>query len=173
MDFVRGIVHNILYLTSYFTWQNWLDKSGFVRAIFMYLSKALDCLPHHLIIAKLHAYGVDCDSLRLIRSYLSKLHERIKLNSVFSLCLQNITGVLQDSILSIFPRNIFLNNLLLTNLRSIVCNFSDNNTLYCCGETTEEVIENLQSDLKVVVWKNQTMGNFRKFPYMLLGKHKP
>ena len=34
------------------------------------LSNAFDCVPHDLIIAKLHSYGLDHDSLRLIRSYL-------------------------------------------------------------------------------------------------------
>ena len=51
-----------------FNWQNCLDKSGVVGTILMDLSKAFDCLPHDLIIAKLHAYDLDHDSLRLIRS---------------------------------------------------------------------------------------------------------
>ena len=37
--------------------------------------------------------------------------------------------------------NIFLNELLLINLRSNVCNFVDDSTLYYCGETTENVIK--------------------------------
>ena len=72
--------------------------------------------------------------------------------------------------------NIFLNDLLLINLRSNVCNFVDENTLYYCGETTENVIKNLQSDLKIVLkWfrNNQMMANRGKFQYMLLGKRKP
>ena len=47
--------------------------------------------------------------------------------------------------------------------------------LYYCGETTENVVKNLQSDLKIVLkWfrNNQMMVNFGKFQYMLLGKHK-
>ena len=50
----------------------------------MDLSKAFDCLPHDLIIAELHAYALDHDSLRLIRSYLSNRHQRTELDSVFS-----------------------------------------------------------------------------------------
>ena len=52
-----------------FNRQNGLDKPGVVGAILMDLSKAFDCLPHNVIIAKLQAYGLDHD--RLIKSYLS------------------------------------------------------------------------------------------------------
>ena len=59
----------------------------------MNLCNAFDCLTHDLIIAKLHAYGLDYDSLRLIRIYLSNRHQRIKLYSVFSSGMQTIIGV--------------------------------------------------------------------------------
>ena len=48
----------------------------------MDLLKAFVCLLYDLIIAKLHAYGLDHDSLRLIRSYLSNRHQTIKFDSV-------------------------------------------------------------------------------------------
>ena len=35
------------------------------------LSKALDCLSHGLIIAKLHSYGLSLTSLGLLSDYLS------------------------------------------------------------------------------------------------------
>ena len=34
------------------------------------LLEAFGCVPHDLIIAKLHAYGFDISSLRLIHNYL-------------------------------------------------------------------------------------------------------
>ena len=105
----------------------------------MDLSIAFDCLHHDLIIAKLHGYGLNYNSLRLIRSYLSNQHQRIKPDSVFSSWIQTIIGIPQGSILGLLLFNIFLNDLLFINLRSNFCCFADKNTLYYCGETTVNV----------------------------------
>ena len=88
---------------------------------------------------------------------------------VFRSWIKTIIGVPQSSILGPLLINIFLNDLLLINLRSIVCNFADDNTLYYCGETTENVFKNLQSDLRIVSkWFriNQMVANPGKFQYM-------
>ena len=52
-------------------WQKELNNSGFIGTILMDLSKAYDCLPHDLLIAKLGAYGLDRSSLRLLMDYLN------------------------------------------------------------------------------------------------------
>ena len=73
----------------------------------MDLSKAFDILAHDLIIAKLHAYGVDYDSLRLTRSYLSNQRQRIKVSLIFSSWLQTIIAFHQGSILGPLPFKVF------------------------------------------------------------------
>ena len=51
-------------------WKNILDD-GFGSEVLMDLLKAFDTLNHELLIAKLHTYGVNRDSLKVINDYLS------------------------------------------------------------------------------------------------------
>ena len=53
-------------------WRKSLDEGGVFGALLTDLSKAFDCLPHELLIAKLHVYVVDVPSLKLLHSYLTK-----------------------------------------------------------------------------------------------------
>ena len=58
-------------------WHSCLDNSEVVGTILMDLSKAFDCLPHELVLAKLHVYGVDIKSLKLLQDYLSNRTQRV------------------------------------------------------------------------------------------------
>ena len=49
----------------------------------MDLSKAYDCLPHNLLIAKLEAYSLDTASLSLINNYLANRKQRTKVGSSY------------------------------------------------------------------------------------------
>ena len=50
-------------------WKTSLDKNLFNGAVLMDLSKAFDCIPHDLLIAKLHAYGLSFDTATFLNSY--------------------------------------------------------------------------------------------------------
>ena len=52
-------------------WRSKLDDKSYVGAVLMDLSKAFDCLPHDLLLAKLKAYGLCDEALQLLKSYLS------------------------------------------------------------------------------------------------------
>ena len=80
-------------------WRISLDKRGYGGAILMDLSKAFDTLNHDLLIAKLHAYGFDKISLKLIKSYLTNRWQRTKVNNSYSSWSEIIHGVPQGSIL--------------------------------------------------------------------------
>ena len=63
-------------------WKKRVDNGGAFGALLTDLSKAFDCLPHELLIAKLDAYDFDKSSLKLIHSYLSNRKQRVKINEI-------------------------------------------------------------------------------------------
>ena len=64
--------------------QKQLDNSGCVYAILMDLSKAYDCIPQDLLIAKLEEYRLDKITSRFLPDYLSRKGKRTKIGPVYS-----------------------------------------------------------------------------------------
>ena len=92
-------------------WKNDVDKGKVFGALLTDLSKALDCLPHELIIAKLNAYGFDLPALKLMNSYLLHRKQRTKVNHEYSSWEEILFGVPKGSILGHILFNIFLSDL--------------------------------------------------------------
>ena len=109
--FRKSTQHCIMYMLE--NWKNMLDKGGYVCTMFRDLSKAFDTIYHHLMIAKLGAYGFSEDALQYMRSYLTNRQQRVKLNSNFSTWENIIAGVPQGSISGPFLFNIFINDVFL------------------------------------------------------------
>ena len=64
------------------------------------LRKAFDCIVHDFLIAKLEAYGVSCEALKVMYNYLTDRKHRTKVNYYFSDFTDLLLGVPQGSILS-------------------------------------------------------------------------
>ena len=63
--------------------KTWKETTGNNKAFGVLLtdpSKAFDCLSHDLLTAKLHAYGFDLASLKILQDYLTNRKQKTKVD---------------------------------------------------------------------------------------------
>ena len=66
--FCKGYSTRYCLLMMLESWKEDVDKSKAFGTLMTDLSKAFDCLSHDLLIAKLHFYGTDLSSLKLLQN---------------------------------------------------------------------------------------------------------
>ena len=156
-------------------WRQHLDSNKVVGAILMDLSKAFDCLPHDLLIAKLEAYGLNREMVKLVYSYLKDRKQAVKVKGFVGILKSIISGVPQGSILGPILFNIFINDLFYFIEGSNLHNFADDNTLSDNANCIEELIIKLEglSD-NAIDWmdNNYMIANPAKFHAILLTKSR-
>ena len=163
--------HVLMNLTD--EWRRHLDKNHVVGAVLMDLSKAFDCLPHELLIAKLAAYGVSRQSLKFFYSYLKDRKQRVNIKGQFSEYMEVLAGVPQGSILGPILFNIFINDIVYIFKRCTLSNFADDNSLSAHAVDNREVIESLEVETqKAIAWfkSNHQNANAEKFDAILIEK---
>ena len=111
-----------------------LDQGGGYATLLTDLSKAFDCLPHDLIIAKLHAYGFDKASLRLMHSSLTDRYQKVKINNSYSLWSLIKHRVPQGSILVPILFKVFLCDVFFMLDNTDIASYADDNTPYSGGK---------------------------------------
>ena len=111
-------------------WKQNLDNNLIVGAGLTDLSKAFDCIPHNLLIAKLSAYGLNSDLLCYIYSYLKDRKQCVQINIKQNEFDTIISSVPQCSIFGPILYNIFFNDFFFFIPKNSVHNFADDNTTY-------------------------------------------
>ena len=78
-------------------WKKSWDNKNFVSTVLIDLSKG--CIPHDLLVAKLHAYGWSEDAVTFVYSYLKGRNLSVKINDTESVFQILLPGIPQGSIL--------------------------------------------------------------------------
>ena len=121
----------------------WLKKS--FGALLTDSSEAFDCLPHELLIVKLHAYGCRLAALRLVHSYLSNKKQKTKINESHSSREEILFQGPQGSILGPLLFKIFICDLFIMMDDINIANYGNDNTPFVSGDTPLYVITSLEN----------------------------
>ena len=156
------------------SWQNSLDRGGIVGSILMDSSKAYDCLPQNLLLAKLQADGFSNESIRLFLSDLTNRTQGIKIGSTVSDRTNIEKGIPQGSILGPLPLHfdIFISDLSFFSAKCEICKFADDNSPYSRGINLDNIFSNFIQDMQnLCEWLvyNSVKANPDRFQFVTLG----
>ena len=156
-------------------WRLKLDNDQIVGAVLMDLSKAFDCIPHDLLIAKLSAYGFDENSLVFIYSYLKRRDQCVRINNVYGSFQRILSGVPQGSVLGPILFNFYINDLLFFIKEAEVYNYADDNSLVSSSKSMSDLLKVLEGEANVALkWlkENEMIANPGKFQAILIKKDR-
>ena len=99
-------------------------------SIFLDLSKAFDTLNFDILLRKLQHYGIDGNSLNLIKSYLTNRFQYVQFENSDSSLLEVKTGIPQGSILGPLFFSILINDLVNCSTKFQFLMYADDTTIY-------------------------------------------
>ena len=152
-----------------------MDIKKIVDTVLMDLSKAFDYVPNDLLIAKMHAYGFDKDSLILFFSYLKDRKQAVKVNNTISSFMTLVSGIPQGSILGPLLFNIFINVIVFFLKEFDLANYADDDTITTWANSIKELINTLQNESEIAIdWleSNQMIVNPDKFQVIIFNKER-
>jgi len=97
--------------------------------VYLYLAKAFDKVPHHRLILKLKAHGIDGLVGNWIKSWLTDRWQRVCMDGTYSHWTRAWSAVQEGSVLGPLLFLIFINNLD-TSISSNILKFADDTKLF-------------------------------------------
>lgn len=149
------------------------EKKESVALALCDLSRAFDCIPYDILINKLEFYGVENESINIIKSYLTGRKQYVSIRGLTSTLVNVSMGVPQGSILGPFFFSIAINDLpqnlntqsiiyaddvtlvashvnvvkletIMRNAQNLALNWFSSNKLFCNLDKTQQIILSLK-----------------------------
>ena len=155
-------------------WREALDRKEKVAVLILDLSKAFDCVPHSLLLAKLEAYGMSSKALSLIASYLSNRKQRVKISGSCSEFMDIQKGVPQGSILGPSLFNLLMNDIFYVVNDGTLSNYADDNSVLITAKCEPELYSKIvEQGCKLIDWcnYNEMEANPSKFDLLFANEH--
>ena len=130
--FRKGYSCQSLLMKCVDNWKIYLDKKKFVGLLFMDLSKAFDSLPHGLIIAKLHAYGVTTAAVNFYSLICMEGRSGQKFHHPEMTGQHYPKGYHKDPFWVRYCSKFFMNDLFIFIEKCNLYNYADDNSLDSC-----------------------------------------
>jgi hypothetical protein len=149
-----------------------LDQGKIVCGVLVDLSRAFDCVPHKLLIAKFRAYGVSVSACDVVTSYLTDRKQRVKIGTQRSEWIHAHKGSAQGSILGPFSFNVLTNDMFdLIDEDVEIYNCADDNSVLCSGKCLNEIKEKVILNVnRLISWYAYNMKiNSEKFQCIVFG----
>ena len=122
----------------------------------MNLSKAFDRIPHDVVIAKLHAYGLSFEAITFLNLYLKDRKQNVWKNNIFSVLRSILLRASQGSISGPILFNIFFNDLFLCIKKRELDNFVNDKTITATCNTLAGLLKTLKQEPESAVsWFKQ------------------
>ena len=125
-------------------WKEAADNNKAFGVLLTDYSKGFDCLSHGLLIAKLHAYCLDIDSLNILQDYLSNHKQRTKADYFYSSWEAILSGIPQGSITEPLLFHIFMCHMFLKLKATYFTGYADDNTSFVVRYNIADVIKALE-----------------------------
>lgn len=152
-------------------WKMAVDDKKVVVAVFLDLRRAFETVNKEILIKKLEMYGIDEIELQWFKSYLYQRTQRTRVNDAVSDEIDVLLGVPQGSVLGVLLFLIYVNDMEKAIELSKLVLFADDALLYIVGDTVDEGINNMNSDLnRLSEWflMNRLKLNVDKTKYMVI-----
>ena len=124
-------------------------------SIYLDFSKAFDKVVHHILLKKLHSYGIRGKLLSWIKAYLADREQTVVINGAHSYPAKVKSGVPQGTVLGPILFLVYINDLHQCINHSLISHFADD-TRILKAITTAEDVSLLQQDLnETITWSNR------------------
>jgi hypothetical protein len=144
----------------------------FVGLLLLDLSKAFDCVNHHLLTEMLAVFGLDEFSIALVKSFLTGRQQLVKVNGCLSQARMSHCGVPQGSLLGPILFDIYVNALSRT-VESHVVQYADDAAIICSHRNYQGLKDQLTRDFILVLNYFKSLGlslNVGKTEYLVFGE---